>query len=403
MKDKNIKKVVLAYSGGLDTSIIVKWLQDNYKCEVITYTADLGQKGEIESAKKKAEELGVKQIYLDNLKEEFTKDFIFPMLRANTLYEEQYLLGTAIARPLISKKLIEVAKECSADAISHGATGKGNDQVRFELSAYALNPDIKIIAPWREWDLNSRDKLLSYAALNKIPIEMDKKNTPPYSMDANLLHISYEGKVLEDPWRSPPEDMWRWTNSPQNAPDVAEELELEFFEGDPIALNGKKMSPANLLESLNDIGAKNAIGRLDIIENRYVGMKSRGCYETPGGTIILQARRAIESVTLDREVAHLKTELMPKYANMIYNGFWWSPERENLQKFIDSTQKTVSGFVRLSLYKGNITIEGRKSENNSLYNSNLATFDDDHGAYDHKDAQGFIALNALRLKNTTKK
>ena len=403
MKNKNIKKVVLAYSGGLDTSIIVKWLQDNYKCEVITYTADLGQKGEIESAKKKAEELGVKQIYLDDLKEEFTKDFIFPMLRANTLYEEQYLLGTAIARPLISKKLIEVASECNADAISHGATGKGNDQVRFELSAYALNPDIKIIAPWREWNLNSRDKLLSYAASNKIPIDMDKKNTPPYSMDANLLHISYEGKVLEDPWSSPPEDMWRWTNSPQNAPDVPEELELEFFEGDPVALNGKKISPANLLGLLNDMGAKNAIGRLDIIENRYVGMKSRGCYETPGGTIILQARRAIESVTLDREVAHLKTELMPKYANMIYNGFWWSPERENLQKFIDSTQKTVSGFVRLSLYKGNIIIEGRKSENNSLYNSNLATFDEDHGAYDHKDAQGFIALNALRLKNRAKK
>ena len=403
MKNKNIKKVVLAYSGGLDTSIIVKWLQDNYKCEVITYTADLGQKGEIESAKKKAEELGVKQIYLDNLKEEFTKDFIFPMFRANTLYEEQYLLGTAIARPLISKKLIEVAKACNADAISHGATGKGNDQVRFELSAYALNPDIKIIAPWREWDLNSRDKLLSYAALNKIPIDMDKKNTPPYSMDANLLHISYEGKVLEDPWSSPPEDMWKWTNSPQNAPDSPEELELEFFEGDPVALNGKKMSPANLLETLNDMGAKNAIGRLDIIENRYVGMKARGCYETPGGTIILQARRAIESVTLDREVAHLKTELMPKYANMIYNGFWWSPERENLQQFIDSTQKTVSGFVRLSLYKGNIIIEGRKSENNSLYNSNLATFDEDHGAYNHKDAQGFISLNALRLKNIIKK
>jgi argininosuccinate synthase len=402
MKNKNIKKVVLAYSGGLDTSIIVKWLQDNYKCEVITYTADLGQKGEIESAKKKAEELGVKQIYLDDLKEEFTKDFIFPMFRANTLYEEQYLLGTAIARPLISKKLIEVANECNADAISHGATGKGNDQVRFELSAYALNPNIKIIAPWREWDLNSRDKLLSFAALNKIPIDMDKKNTPPYSMDANLLHISYEGKVLEDPWSSPPEDMWRWTNSPQNAPDASEELELEFFEGDPVALNGQKMSPAKLLESLNNLGAKNAIGRLDIIENRYVGMKSRGCYETPGGTIILQARRAIESVTLDREVAHLKTELMPKYSNMIYNGFWWSPERENLQKFIDSTQKTVSGFVRLSLYKGNIVIEGRKSENNSLYNSNLATFDDDYGAYDHKDAQGFIALNALRLKNRVK-
>ena len=402
MKNKNIKKVVLAYSGGLDTSIIVKWLQDNYKCEVITYTADLGQKGEIESAKKKAKDLGVKQIYLDDLKEEFTKDFIFPMFRANTLYEEQYLLGTAIARPLISKKLIEVANDCNADAISHGATGKGNDQVRFELAAYALNPDIKIIAPWREWDLNSRDKLLSYASSNNIPIDMDKKNSPPYSMDANLLHISYEGKVLEDPWVSPPEDMWRWTNSPQNAPDKAQELELEFFEGDPIALNGKKMSPATLLESLNDMGAKNAIGRLDIIENRYVGMKSRGCYETPGGTIILQARRAIESVTLDREVAHLKTELMPKYANIIYNGFWWSPERENLQKFIDSTQKTVNGFVRLSLYKGNIIIEGRKSKNNSLYNSNLATFDDDHGAYDQKDAQGFIALNALRLKNRTK-
>ena len=402
MKNKNIKKVVLAYSGGLDTSIIVKWLQDNYKCEVITYTADLGQKGEIESAKKKAKDLGVKQIYLDDLKEEFTKDFIFPMFRANTLYEEQYLLGTAIARPLISKKLIEVANDCNADAISHGATGKGNDQVRFELAAYALNPDIKIIAPWREWDLNSRDKLLSYASSNNIPIDMDKKNSPPYSMDANLLHISYEGKVLEDPWVSPPEDMWRWNNSPQNAPDKAQELELEFFEGDPIALNGKKMSPATLLESLNDMGAKNAIGRLDIIENRYVGMKSRGCYETPGGTIILQARRAIESVTLDREVAHLKTELMPKYANIIYNGFWWSPERENLQKFIDSTQKTVNGFVRLSLYKGNIIIEGRKSKNNSLYNSNLATFDDDHGAYDQKDAQGFIALNALRLKNRTK-
>ena len=402
MKNKNIKKVVLAYSGGLDTSIIVKWLQDNYKCEVITYTADLGQKGEIESAKKKAKDLGVKQIYLDDLKEEFTKDFIFPMFRANTLYEEQYLLGTAIARPLISKKLIEVANDCNADAISHGATGKGNDQVRFELAAYALNPDIKIIAPWREWDLNSRDKLLSYASSNNIPIDMDKKNSPPYSMDANLLHISYEGKVLEDPWVSPPEDMWRWTNSPQNAPDKAQELELEFFEGDPIALNGKKMSPATLLESLNDMGAKNAIGRLDIIENRYVGMKSRGCYETPGGTIILQARRAIESVTLDREVAHLKTELMPKYANIIYNGFWWSPERENLQKFIDSTQKTVNGFVRLSLYKGNVIIEGRKSKNNSLYNSNLATFDDDHGAYDQKDAQGFIALNALRLKNRTK-
>jgi argininosuccinate synthase len=402
MKGQNIKKVVLAYSGGLDTSIIVKWLQDHYKCEVITYTADLGQKGEIESAKKRAKELGVTQIFLDDLKEEFTKDFIFPMFRANALYEEQYLLGTAIARPLISKKLIEVAQECDADAISHGATGKGNDQVRFELSAYSLNPKIKIIAPWREWDLNSRDKLLSYAAKNSIPVDMDKKNTPPYSMDANLLHISYEGKILEDPWASPPEDMWRWTAAPHNAPDKAEEIEIEFFEGDPIAINGKKMSPANIMESLNNLGAKHAVGRLDIIENRYVGMKSRGCYETPGGTIILNARRAIESITLDREVAHLKTELMPKYASIIYNGFWWSPERENLQKFIDSTQETVNGFVRLSLFKGNIIIEGRKSETHSLYKENLATFEDDQGAYDHKDAEGFIALNALRLKNYTK-
>jgi argininosuccinate synthase len=403
MNKNNIKKVVLAYSGGLDTSIIVKWLQENYKCEVITYTADLGQKGEIDSAKKRAKELGVNQIFLDDLKEEFTKEYIFPMFRGNTLYEEQYLLGTAIARPLISKKLIEVAKECDADAISHGATGKGNDQVRFELAAYSLNPSINIIAPWREWDLNSRDKLLSYAAANNIPVDMDKKNTPPYSMDANLLHISYEGKVLENPWSSPPEDMWRWTSSPKNAPDEAEELEIEFFQGDPIALNGNKMSPANILESLNDLGAKHAIGRLDIVENRFVGMKSRGCYETPGGTIILQARRAIESITLDREVAHLKTELMPKYANIIYNGFWWSPERENIQKLIDETQKVVNGFVKLSLYKGNIIINGRKSENDSLYNSNLATFDDDEGAYNHKDAQGFIALNALRLKNRSKK
>ena len=403
MKSKNIKKVVLAYSGGLDTSIIVKWLQDNYQCEVITYTADLGQKGEIESAKKRAKELGVKQIFLDDLKEEFTKDFIFPMFRANTLYEEQYLLGTAIARPLISKKLIDVAKECNADAIAHGATGKGNDQVRFELSAYSLNPDIKIIAPWREWELNSRDKLLSYASANNIPVDMDKKNTPPYSMDANLLHISYEGKVLEDPWASPPEDMWRWTVSPQNAPNESEELEIEFFQGDPIAINGKKMSAANLLDSLNGLGAKHGIGRLDIIENRYVGMKSRGCYETPGGTIILHARRAIESITLDREVAHLKTEIMPKYANMIYNGFWWSPERENLQKFIDETQKNVNGFVRISLYKGNIIIEGRKADSCSLYNTNLATFDEDEGTYNHKDAEGFIVLNALRLKNSPKK
>ena len=403
MKGKSIKKVVLAYSGGLDTSIIVKWLQDNYKCEVITYTADLGQKDEIEPAKKKAKELGVSQIYLDDLREEFVKDFIFPMFRANALYEEQYLLGTAIARPLISKKLIEVAEKCGADAISHGATGKGNDQVRFELSAYALNPNIKIIAPWREWDLNSRDKLLSYAVSNNIPVDADKKNTPPYSMDANLLHISYEGKILEDPWSSPPEDMWRWTTTPKNAPNEAEELIIEFFEGDPVSINDKKMSPAVIMEFLNNVGAKHGIGRLDMVENRYVGMKSRGCYETPGGTIILHARRAIESMTLDREVTHLKTEIMPKYASMIYNGFWWSPERESLQKFIDSTQKEVCGFVKLQLYKGNVIIEGRKSENFSLYKEHLATFEDDKGVYDQKDAQGFIALNALRLKNKHKK
>ena len=403
MKDKNIQKVVLAYSGGLDTSVIVKWLHDNYKCEVITYTADLGQKDEIDSAKKRAKELGVSKIILEDLKEEFAKDFIFPMFRANALYEEQYLLGTAIARPLISKKLIEVAEKYGADAISHGATGKGNDQVRFELSAYALNPDIKIIAPWREWDLNSRDKLLSYATSNNIPVDANKKDTPPYSMDANLLHISYEGKILEDPWSSPPEDMWRWTTSPKNAPNEAEELIIEFFEGDPVSINDKKMSPAVIMEFLNNVGAKHGIGRLDMIENRYVGMKSRGCYETPGGTIILHARRAIESITLDREVTHLKTEIMPKYASMIYNGFWWSPERESLQEFIDSTQKVVCGFVRLKLFKGNIIIEGRKSENFSLYEEYLATFEDDKGTYDQKDAEGFIKLNALRLKNKHKK
>ena len=403
MKDKNTQKVVLAYSGGLDTSVIVKWLHDNYKCEVITYTADLGQKDEIDSAKKRAKELGVSKIILEDLKEEFAKDFIFPMFRANALYEEQYLLGTAIARPLISKKLIEVAEKYGADAISHGATGKGNDQVRFELSAYALNPDIKIIAPWREWDLNSRDKLLSYATLNNIPVDANKKDTPPYSMDANLLHISYEGKILEDPWSSPPEDMWRWTTTPKNAPNEAEELIIEFFEGDPVSINDKKMSPAVIMEFLNNVGAKHGIGRLDMIENRYVGMKSRGCYETPGGTIILHARRAVESITLDREVTHLKTEIMPKYASMIYNGFWWSPERESLQEFIDSTQKVVCGFVRLKLFKGNIIIEGRKSENFSLYEEYLATFEDDKGTYDQKNAEGFIKLNAIRLKNKHKK
>ncbi len=399
---KEINKVVLAYSGGLDTSIIVKWLQEKYECEVITYTADLGQVGEIDSAKVKAKELGVEKIFVDDLKEEFVKDYIFPMFRANTIYEEQYLLGTAIARPLISKKLIDIAKECGADAIAHGATGKGNDQVRFELSAYALNPNIKIIAPWREWDLNSREKLISYAEANNIPVEVDKNNSAPYSMDANLLHISYEGRALEDPWVEAPEEMWRWTVSPKNAPDEYEDIEIEFLNGDPVGVNGTSLSPAKILQKLNDVGAANGIGRADITENRYVGIKSRGCYETPGGTIILNARRAIESITLDREVAHLKTELMPKYANYIYNGFWFSPERENLQNFIDSTQKTVNGTVKLSLYKGNVIIKGRKSEKNSLYCSNLATFEDDSGSYNHKDAEGFIALNALRLKNKPK-
>ena len=369
---------------------------------MITYTADLGQVGEIDSAKVKAKELGVKKIFVDDLKEEFVKDYVFPMFRANTIYEEQYLLGTAIARPLISKKLIDIAKECGADAIAHGATGKGNDQVRFELSAYALNPNIKIIAPWREWDLNSREKLISYAEAKNIPVEVDKNNSAPYSMDANLLHISYEGKALEDPWVEAPEEMWRWTVAPKNAPDEYQNIEIEFLNGDPVAVNGISLSPANILQKLNDVGAANGIGRADITENRYVGIKSRGCYETPGGTIILNARRAIESITLDREVAHLKTELMPKYANYIYNGFWFSPERENLQNFIDSTQKTVNGTVKLSLYKGNVIVKGRKSEKNSLYSSNLATFEDDSGSYNHKDAEGFIALNALRLKNRPK-
>ncbi len=399
---KEINKVVLAYSGGLDTSIIVKWLQEKYGCEVITYTADLGQVGEIDSAKAKAKDLGVKQIFVEDLKEEFVKDYVFPMFRANTIYEEQYLLGTAIARPLISKKLVDTANKCGADAIAHGATGKGNDQVRFELSAYALNPDIKIIAPWREWDLSSREKLISYAKANNIPVDFDKSNSAPYSMDANLLHISYEGMVLEDPWVEAPEDMWRWTVSPKNAPDKHEDLEIEFFNGDPISIDGKTLSPAKILQKLNDVGAANGIGRLDITENRFVGIKSRGCYETPGGTILLNARRAIESITLDREVTHLKSELMPKFANYIYNGFWFSPERENLQKFIDSTQKNVNGTVKLSLYKGNVIIKGRKSEKNSLYSANLATFEDDMDSYDHKDAEGFIALNALRLKNKPK-
>ena len=402
MKDKNIKKVVLAYSGGLDTSIIVKWLQDNYKCEVITYTADLGQQGEIESAKKRAKDLGVEQIYLDDLKEEFAKDFIFPMFRANTVYEEQYLLGTAIARPLISKKLIEIAEDCKADAISHGATGKGNDQVRFELSAYSLNPNIKIIAPWREWNLNSRDRLLDYCDKHGISVENRLGSKSPYSTDANLLHISYEGDVLENPADEPEEPMWLWTVSPETAPDIATYLELDYEKGDIVGIDGHRMSPASVLRHLNKVAGANGIGRADIVENRYVGMKSRGCYETPGGTVMLKAHRAIESVTLDRELAHLKDDLMPKYAQLIYDGFWWSPEREALQALIDKTQEFVTGSVKLSLYKGNVAVLGRSSDF-SLYDSKIVTFEDDENAYNQADATGFIKINSLRLKQIAKR
>jgi argininosuccinate synthase len=403
MSTKNINKVVLAYSGGLDTSVILTWLRDTYDCEVVTFTADLGQGEEVEPARAKAEKMGVKEIYIEDLKEEYVRDFVFPMFRANTIYEGEYLLGTSIARPLIAKRLIEIANETDADAISHGATGKGNDQVRFELGAYALKPDVHVIAPWREWDLNSREKLLAYAEKQGIPIEAKRKGGSPYSMDANLLHISYEGGELEDPWCEPEESMWRWTTSPENAPDEAEYIELEFKAGDPVALNGKKLSPAEMLETLNKLGGKHGIGRDDIVENRYVGMKSRGCYETPGGTILLKAHRAMESLTLDREVMHLKDELMPKYAKLIYNGYWWSPEREALQTLIDSTQTSVNGIVRLKLFKGNTSVTGRKSDTNSLFDETIATFEDDEGAYDQKDAEGFIKLNALRLKIQARK
>ncbi len=394
-----IKKAVLAYSGGLDTSVILKWLQDEYQCEVVTFTADLGQGEELEPAREKAKKFGVKEIYIDDVREEFVRDFVFPMFRANTVYEGEYLLGTSIARPLIAKRLIEIARETKADAISHGATGKGNDQVRFELGAYALNPNIHIIAPWREWDLLSREKLLAYAEKNGIPVEMKhKQGGSPYSMDANLLHISYEGRHLEDPSAEAEADMWRWTVAPEEAPDAAEYLEIEYKHGDPVALNGKKMKPHKLLAKLNEIGGRHGIGRLDLVENRYVGMKSRGCYETPGGTIMLKAHRAIESITLDREVAHLKDDLMPRYASMIYNGYWWSPERLALQTLIDHTQKTVNGWVRLKLYKGNVIVSGRDSATDSLFDPNIATFEDDKGAYDQKDAAGFIKLNALRMR-----
>ena len=400
----DVKKVVLAYSGGLDTSVILKWLQDEYQCEVVTFTADIGQGEELEPAREKAKKFGVKEIFIDDLREEFVRDFVFPMFRANTISEGEYLLGTSIARPLIAKRLIEIAKQTGADAISHGATGKGNDQVRFELGAYALNPEIKIIAPWREWDLLSREKLLAYAENNGIPVEMKHKaGGSPYSMDANLLHISYEGRHLEDPAAEPEEDMWRWTVSPEKAPDAAEYIELEYEHGDPVALNGQRLSPAAMLAELNRLGGKHGIGRLDLVENRYVGMKSRGCYETPGGTIMLRAHRAIESVTLDREVAHLKDDLMPRYASLIYNGYWWAPEREALQVLIDHTQSTVNGWVRVKLYKGNVSVVGRDSKTDSLFDPTIATFEDDQGAYNQADAGGFIKLNALRMRIAAKR
>lgn len=396
---KSVKKVVLAYSGGLDTSVILKWLQDEYQCEVVTFTADLGQGEELEPARAKAKAAGVKEIYIDDVREEFVRDFVFPMFRANTVYEGEYLLGTSIARPLIAKRLIEIARETNADAISHGATGKGNDQVRFELGAYALNPNIQIIAPWREWDLLSREKLMAYAETHGIPVDMKhKQGGSPYSMDANLLHISYEGRHLENPAAEAEESMWRWSVSPEKAPDAAEYLDIEYVNGDPVSLNGEAMKPHELLAHLNKIGGKHGIGRLDLVENRYVGMKSRGCYETPGGTIMLKAHRAIESITLDREVAHLKDDLMPRYASMIYNGYWWSPERVAIQTLIDHTQTVVNGWVRVKLYKGNVIVTGRDSKTNSLFDSTIATFEDDQGAYDQKDAGGFIKLNALRLR-----
>lgn len=391
-----VNKVVLAYSGGLDTSVIVKWLQETYDCEVVTFTADLGQGEEVEPARAKAEALGVKEIYIEDLREEFTRDYVFPMFRANTIYEGEYLLGTSIARPLIAKRLIDIANETGADAISHGATGKGNDQVRFELGAYALKPGVQVIAPWREWDLNSRESLMAYCEEHGIEVEK-KKGKSPYSMDANLLHISYEGDILEDPWAEPEEEMWRWSVSPEAAPDEATYIELEYKQGDIVAIDGEQMSPATVLETLNKIGGANGVGRLDIVENRYVGMKSRGCYETPGGTIMLKAHRAIESLTLDKEAAHLKDSLMPKYAELVYNGYWWSPERKALQALIDDTQTYVNGTVRIKLYKGNVIVVGRKSED-TLFDESIATFEDDAGAYDQKDAEGFIKLNALRLR-----
>jgi len=397
-----INKIVLAYSGGLDTSVIAKWLQEEYQAEVVTFTADLGQGEEVEPARAKAEAMGIKEIYIDDLREEFARDFVFPMFRANAIYEGEYYLGTSIARPLIAKRLIEIANETGADAISHGATGKGNDQVRFELGAYALKPGVQVVAPWREWDLNSREKLMAYCDEHGIEVEKKKGKKSPYSMDANLLHISYEGDILEDPWNEPEEDMWLWTVSPENAPDEATYLELTYKNGDITAINGEDMSPATVMEYLNKVAGANGVGRTDIVENRYVGMKARGCYETPAGFVMLKAHRAIESITLDRDAAHLKDEMMPRYAELIYNGYWWSPERKMLQAAIDETQTHVNGVVRVKLYKGNITVVGRKSDD-SLFDEDIATFEDDAGAYDQKDAAGFIKLNALRLRTAAKK
>ncbi len=403
MSKTGVKKVVLAYSGGLDTSVILKWLEDTYGCEVVTFTADIGQGEEVEPARAKAEAYGIREIYIEDLREEFARDYVFPMFRANTIYEGEYLLGTSIARPLIAKRLVEIARKTGADAISHGATGKGNDQVRFELGAYALMPDVKVIAPWREWDLNSREKLMAYAEKNGISIEQKRGGKSPYSMDANSLHISYEGGILEDPWAEPEEDMWRWTVSPEKAPDKATCIELGYEKGDIVSIDGKAVSPARVMETLNRVAGNNGIGRDDIVENRYVGMKSRGCYETPAGTVMLKAHRAIESITLDREVAHLKDELMPRYASLIYNGYWWSPERLMIQKMIDASQSTVNGTVRLKLYKGNVNVIGRMSETDSLFDENIATFEDDEGAYNQKDAEGFIKLNALRMRIAARK
>jgi len=394
----DIKKVVLAYSGGLDTSIILKWLEETYGCEVVTFTADVGQGEEIEPARAKARAMGIKEIYIETLTEEFARDYVFPMLRANAIYEGEYLLGTSIARPLIARRLVEIAAETGADAIAHGATGKGNDQVRFELGAYALNPDIKIIAPWREWDLTSRETLMAYAEKHAIPVENKQGEKSPYSMDANSLHISYEGGILEDPWAEPEEDMWLWTVSPENAPDKATYVEITFERGDAVAIDGKAQSPAEIMEMLNKLGGDNGVGRSDIVENRYVGMKSRGCYETPAGTILLKAHRAMESLTLDREAAHLKDDLMPRYATLVYNGYWWSPERELLQQLIDASQQHVNGTVRLKLYKGSVVVVGRMSDADSLFDERIATFEDDAGAYNQKDAEGFIKLNALRMR-----